>query len=149
MQLLNKLSEILDKFVCLVFLKKQLFQRLFLTVNQFQISITSNKGVSSGEVVCRCSSKQVFLKISQISQENTSAGVFLINCRPQVCKFIKTSLQHRRFPVKFVKLLLHLFSQNISGGYFWCFGNFANFQKDVFYESLPRFLLRETTGNIS
>ena len=39
--------------------------------------------------------------------------------------------------MKFVKLLKHLFSQNKPGGCFWLFGKFANFQKDVFYESLP------------
>ena len=46
--------------------------------------------------VCRCSLKQMFLKISQISQESTRAGVSFYN-------FIKKRLQHRCFPVKFVK----------------------------------------------
>ena len=46
-------------------------------------------------VVYRCSSKQVFLKISQIPQENTCAEVSLI--MSQAC-----------FPMKFAKLLRKL-----------------------------------------
>ena len=37
----------------------------------------------------------MFLKISQISRENSCVGVF----------FKKKGLQHRRFPVKFVKFI--------------------------------------------
>ena len=46
--------------------------------------------MNSEAVVRRCSSKQVLLKISQISQENTCAGVYF-----------KKRLQHWYFPVKF------------------------------------------------
>ena len=54
-------------------------------------------------VVRRCSSKQVFSEISQISLENTCAGVFLIKL--QACNFIQKKLQQRCFPAKFAKLL--------------------------------------------
>ena len=37
----------------------------------------------------------------------------------QVCNFIKKRLQHRCFPVIFVKFLRAPFSQNTSGGCFW------------------------------
>ena len=47
-----------------------------------------------------CSSKEMFLKILQISQEN---GCIV------VCDFIKIRLQHWRFPVKFAKFLKNLF----------------------------------------
>ena len=41
-------------------------------------------------VVCRYSSKQVFLKVSQTSQESTCVGVsFIKTCRLKACNFIK------------------------------------------------------------
>ena len=48
-------------------------------------------------VIHICSSKQVFLKISQISQENTFTGGL------QASNYIKKSLRRRCFPVKFAK----------------------------------------------
>ena len=36
---------------------------------------------------------------------------------PQACKFIKTRLQHRCFPVKLARFLRALFLQNTSGGW--------------------------------
>ena len=54
--------------------------------------------------VCRCSSKQMFLKISQYSQESTRVGIsFSQIFRPEVRNFIKKSLQHRCFPVNIAK----------------------------------------------
>ena len=54
----------------------------------------------------RYSVKKVFLKISQISQENTCAGLFLNKAAAlQACNLIKKRLQHRCFPVKFAKFL--------------------------------------------
>ena len=54
----------------------------------------------------RCSSKQVFFRISQISQENTCVGVFFSNVAGlKACTFVKKRLQHRCFPVKFAKYL--------------------------------------------
>ena len=55
--------------------------------------------------VCICSTKKVFIKISQISQQNT--------CGLHVCNFIKNRLQHRCFPVKFAKLLRTRILKNI------------------------------------
>ena len=60
----------------------------------------------SEAAVRRCSSKYVFLKVSQISQENTIIGVsFYKTCRLKVCNFVQKRLQQRYFPVKFAKLL--------------------------------------------
>ena len=47
--------------------------------------------------------KQVFLKILQISQENTCAGVSYKVASLQGCSFTKKRLLHRCFPVKFEK----------------------------------------------
>ena len=53
--------------------------------------------------VCRCSSKQVILKIPQYSQEST---VFESLCNKVALKFfIKKRLQHRYFPVNIAKIL--------------------------------------------
>ena len=60
-----------------------------------------------------CSVKKMFLKILQISQENTCVRAFLIML------FIKKGLQHRRFPVKFVKILRTPILKNISGDCFY------------------------------
>ena len=50
MQLLNMCSEVLNKFISILFSKKKkLLKRLLLTVTQFYISSTSNGGVS-GEI---------------------------------------------------------------------------------------------------
>ena len=52
----------------------------------------------------RCSIKQVFLEISQNSQENIcTRASFLIKL--QVCNFIRKRLWHRCFPVNFVRFL--------------------------------------------
>ena len=45
---------------------------------------------------------QVFLQISQYLQENTCASLFLTKL--QACKFIKTKLQHRYFPIKYCEI---------------------------------------------
>ena len=52
----------------------------------------------------RSSVKNVFLKISQVSQENNCVSVFLIKW-PSACKFFKKKLQHKCSPVRFEKLL--------------------------------------------
>ena len=59
-------------------------------------------GIISEEAVRRCSSKQVFLKISQILQESTCVG-------PLARNFIKKGLQHRCFPVKSAKFFRKYF----------------------------------------
>ena len=55
-------------------------------------------------------SKNVFLKVLQISQENTCVGVFLIKF---VKNFVKKRLQHNCFPVKFGKFLRTPILRNI------------------------------------
>ena len=73
----------------------------------FIISSSYTNLVSLEAVVQWCSVKQVFLEVSQDSQENTCARVsFLI-------KFFFSF-----FPVNFVKFLRNLFTQNTSGGCF-------------------------------
>ena len=52
----------------------------------------------------RCSVKKMFLKVSQISPENTCVGV-CFQYGLQTCNSIKKRLQHRCFPVKFAKFL--------------------------------------------
>ena len=52
-------------------------------------------------VVRRCSSKYIFMKNFQISQENTCAG----GSFEKACIFIKKRLQHKCFLVKFAKFL--------------------------------------------
>ena len=46
-------------------------------------------------------------------------SLFSIKLQAWGCNFIKTRLQHRYFPVKFVKFLKRLFLQNTCGGCFW------------------------------
>ena len=64
--------------------------------------------------VRRCSSKYLFLKISQ---ENTWKHVcwILLLIDPQACNFIKKRLHHSCFPVNIVNFLKTPFSQNTSG----------------------------------
>ena len=91
--------------------------------------------------ISRCSVKKVFLKMSQILQENTCDWVsfwirlhaltstllkssrmplvfwlFLLENRNKACNFIKKILQHKCFPVNFVKFGKTSFLQNSSCG---------------------------------
>ena len=71
------------------------------------------------------SSKEVFLKVLQFSQENKGVGVSISqSCRPKVAglkvrNFIKKRLQIRCFPVNTAKLLRTTLFINTSGGCFW------------------------------
>ena len=66
--------------------------------NKNSIFIKYCKPLQIKAVVCRCSSKQVFLKISGL----------------QGCSFIKKRLQQRCFPVKFEKFLrTHFFTEHL------------------------------------
>ena len=57
-------------------------------------------------VVCKCSSKYVFLRISEISQENTCVGVFFNKAAGlKAFNFVKKRLQHSYFPVTSAKFL--------------------------------------------
>ena len=59
--------------------------------------------------------KKVFLKISQIEQENSCVRVsFQKSYRPQASDFIKKRLQHSCFPMKFAKFLRTPILKNIS-----------------------------------
>ena len=70
-------------------------------------------------VAQKCSVKNVFLEISQNSQENTCAkDSFLIKLQAAPATLLKKRFWHRCFPVNFAKFLITLFSQNTSGGYF-------------------------------
>ena len=72
----------------------------------------------SESVVCRCSSKQLLLKNSQIPQENTCVGdTFLKSCNPE--DSVKKRLQHRYFPMRFTKSLRTPILQSNSSGCFW------------------------------
>ena len=57
----------------------------------------------SEAAVCRCSSKQMILKIPQYSQENTCVGMSFSKIALKF--FIKKRLQHRYFPVNIAKFL--------------------------------------------
>ena len=71
----------------------------------------------------RSSSLQMFFKVGVLENFTNFPGKhlcwspFLIKL--QVCNFIKKSLQHRYFPVKFVKFLRTPFLQNTSRGCLW------------------------------
>ena len=74
---------------------------MFVISNEMLLILSE---VATGDVL----KEKVFSKISQISQENTCAGVsFLIKL--QACNFIKKTLQHNCFPVKYAKFLMALF----------------------------------------
>ena len=96
------------------FFLEQLFPRTHRVTGSEQIQ---NFLVSTEAVIQRCSVKNVFLIISQNSQENTCARVsFLIKL--QACKFIKKETLAQAFPVNFAKFLRTTFLQNTSGGCF-------------------------------
>ena len=60
-----------------------------------------------------CSVKKIFLRISQNSQENTSARVsFLIKLQAPPATLLKKRLLNRCFPVNFAKFLTTLFFNN-------------------------------------
>ena len=72
----------------------------------------------------RCSVGKVFLKILQISQENTCVGMLLTKF---VKSFIKKRLQHRCFPVNFAKFLrTHFFNELLWGLLLKVFSSYIN-----------------------
>ena len=103
------------------------------------VSFTNNGLIflrRSGAVVCRFSSKQVLLKFSKISKENTCVGVFLNKVTGlQTCNFIKKRLQHKCFRVKFPKFLITSFLQKTSGSCFWelVYITTQNFLREVWF----------------
>ena len=61
-------------------------------------------------VVPRCSVKKMFLKISQNSQENTSARVsFLIKLQAIACNFIKNEALAQVFSCEFWEIFKNIF----------------------------------------
>ena len=74
------------------------------TVDVVKINIC--KVINTQKQSFRCSSKKIFFRISQISQENTCVEVFFSNVAGlKACTFAKKRLQRRSFPVKLAKLL--------------------------------------------
>ena len=71
-------------------------------------------------IVCRCSTKKLFLKNSQKSQGNNCAGEspVLRWIDPAACNFIKKCLKHKCFPMNFVKFLEHLFYRTPPADFF-------------------------------
>ena len=78
-----------------------------------KLNITSSPNISRNmsekvkAVVFRCSSKHVFIIISQISRKKAPVLDSLSNkfSGPQACKFIKKRVQHRYFLAKFGNFL--------------------------------------------
>ena len=61
--------------------------------------------------------KNVFLKVSQTSQENTCVGDFFKqSCTPSVCNLFRKRLQNKYVPMKFAKLLRTPILKNIYKG---------------------------------
>ena len=60
-------------------------------------------------VVCRCSSKYLFLKINFYRKATVLESVFNKIAGLQVCNFVKKRLQHRCYLVKFAKYIRTLF----------------------------------------
>ena len=85
---------------------------------RFMINIFS-EFIHIEAVARRCSLKNVVLKISQNSLENTCVAIsFLIKVQARPATLLKKRLQNRCFPVNFVKYLRTLLLQNTSGGCF-------------------------------
>ena len=66
--------------------------------------------------VCRCSSKQVFLKIFAIFVAKHLQSLFNKVAGLTACNFIKKRLKHRYFPVNIAKLSITAFLQDTSFG---------------------------------
>ena len=89
-------------------------------------------------VVRRCSVKEVFLEISQNSQENTCVRVLFL---------IKKRLRYRCFPVNFAKFLITLFLMEHLWWMLPCFWR-ANFQMRLSYVvSLSFFISNRLISN--
>ena len=72
----------------------------------------------SRAVVHKCSSKQVFLKVSKFHRKTAVVKrLFDKVADHQTGSFIKRRLQRKCFPVKFAKFLKSPFLQNSSGGW--------------------------------
>ena len=104
-------DKVIQNFYGHLFLQST-FGRLLLDTDKRCWEIVKEQ--STKAAVCVCFTKQVFLKISQNSQENTCVRVsFLINT------LLKKRHKRRYFPVSFKKFLRTPFSQNTSGRHFF------------------------------
>ena len=81
-------------------MSEQLFLRTPLEFSFYRYVL---KKSHTEKVVRRCSIKKVFLKISQISQENTC--IKKENKKHRKTTLLKKSLWHRCFPLNFAKFL--------------------------------------------
>ena len=96
-------------FCFVLFLRKRLLQFLC-----YLFMYENVQGKLSEAAVHRCSSKLVFLKISQYLQENSCVGVsFFIKLQAWRSAFLlKKRFQHRCFPVNIAKFLRAAFLRN-------------------------------------
>ena len=78
-----------------------------VTIQESEEYLKSSNALEYREaVVRRCSVNEVFLEISQNSQENTCARVsFSIKLKAVPATLLKKRLWHRWFPVNFAKFL--------------------------------------------
>ena len=84
--------------------------------NRWKQLYTMNWTTTNAETVSqRCSVKEVFLEISQNSQENTCVRVSFLVKSLRPATLLKKSLWYRCFPVNFPKFLSAYFLQNTSG----------------------------------
>ena len=103
------------------------FIQNFLALNftmYILIILTCSKSVGQ-----RCSVKNVFLKISSNSQENTCARVsFLLKLQASVCNFIKKETVAQLFSCEFSEIFKELLSlqNNCSGCFYILFKNKRN-----------------------
>ena len=100
-------------------------------------------------VIQRCSVKKMFLEISQNSQKSICArDSFLIKLQVlglRPVNFLKKSLWHRCFPVKFAKSLRTPFLQNTHGGCFWLY----NYKLDTNMNTVEYFLGQLSRANLA
>ena len=142
---------VLSKDVLKIFTKfteKHLYRNLFfnLQTGNPKLSETATEDVQYNKV---------FLKISQISEESLFNKVAVL----RACSFIKKSLRHRCFPVKFAKflrttilkniwLLLNSFKNRLQHR---CFpGNFVNYSRiSTLKSTYERLVLKHRYGAFS
>ena len=101
--------------------QEQLFHRTLITgyfrpvnIAKFLRTVFFIYGTLPEAAVCRYSSKQVFLRVLQTSQESTCVGVcFLKTCRLKVCIFIKKT-PTQAFSCKVCKIFKNIFSYRIT-----------------------------------
>ena len=90
---------------------------------RMRVLITSEQIITES-VVQSCSVKNVFVEISQNSQENTWARVSFLITLQAPATLLKKRLWLRCFPMHFVKFLRVPYLENTSGGsFYWRISN--------------------------